>query len=123
MEKEITILGEFDGQSMIADGKKYPIPQNYASKSMLVEGDKLKMVINNGKFSYKQIGSVPRIRLIMKIERIDGKLRAVNENTPYDILYATISYYDIQEGDEVIGMIPEFKNANYVAVEGVIKPN
>ena len=34
------IEGVFDGQMMMGpDGKNYPIPANYASKSKLVEGD------------------------------------------------------------------------------------
>src|SRR5471030_2263459 len=38
------IEGTFDGQIMIAtDGKQYPVPANYASKSKLVEGDVLKL--------------------------------------------------------------------------------
>ena len=34
------VEGTFDGQIMIGiDGKQYPVPANYASKSKLVEGD------------------------------------------------------------------------------------
>src|SRR5690606_2361075 len=40
------IEGVFDGQTMIGpDGKTYPVPANYASKSKLVEGDILKLTI------------------------------------------------------------------------------
>ena len=40
------IEGIFDGQIMIGpDGKNYPVPANYASKSKLVEGDILKLYI------------------------------------------------------------------------------
>ena len=42
------IEGVFDGQTMIGpDGKNYPVPANYASKSKLVEGDILKLTIND----------------------------------------------------------------------------
>ena len=56
------IEGVFDGQMMMGpDGKNYPIPANYASKSKLVEGDILKLTIaEDGSFIYKQIGSVDR---------------------------------------------------------------
>ncbi|PIX89851.1 MAG: hypothetical protein COZ29_03005, partial [Candidatus Moranbacteria bacterium CG_4_10_14_3_um_filter_45_9] len=52
------IEGAFDGQVMLGtDGKQYPVPANYASKSKLVEGDMLKLTItDNGAFLYKQIG-------------------------------------------------------------------
>ena len=53
------IEGTFDGQIMIAtDGKQYPVPANYASKSKLVEGDVLKLTItSDGSFIYKQINN------------------------------------------------------------------
>jgi hypothetical protein len=41
------IRGIFDGQSMVKeDGEKYPVPDNYASKSKLLEGDGLELKIN-----------------------------------------------------------------------------
>ena len=63
------IEGQFDGQNMIGpDGKVYPVPANYASKSKLVEGDTLKLTIaQDGSFIYKQIGPVERKKIIAKI--------------------------------------------------------
>src|SRR5690606_26471456 len=60
------IEGVFDGQNMIGpDGKTYPVPANYASKSKLVQGDILKLTIaDDGSFIYKQIGPVPRKQII-----------------------------------------------------------
>jgi hypothetical protein len=60
------IEGVFDGQVMIGpDGKSYPVPANYASKSKLVEGDILKLTIaDDGGFIYKQIGPIPRRQII-----------------------------------------------------------
>ena len=60
------IEGVFDGQSMVGpDGKNYPVPANYASKSKLVEGDILKLTIaDDGSFIYKQIGPVARRQII-----------------------------------------------------------
>ena len=50
------IEGVFDGQIMIdQDGKNYPVPANYASKSKLVEGDIMKLTITKeGKFLYNR---------------------------------------------------------------------
>src|SRR3954471_5207061 len=60
------IEGVFDGQNMVgSDGKTYPIPANYASKSKLVQGDILKLTIaDDGAFMYKQIGPVPRKQVV-----------------------------------------------------------
>ena len=46
------IEGVFDGQKFVGpDGKEYPVPANYASKSKLVEGDILKLTIaDDGSF-------------------------------------------------------------------------
>ena len=46
------IEGVFDGQTMHdGEGKSYPVPANYASKSKLVEGDILKLTIaDDGSF-------------------------------------------------------------------------
>src|SRR3954471_22605532 len=60
------IEGVFDGQNMVgSDGKTYPVPANYASKSKLVQGDILKLTIaEDGAFMYKQIGPVPRKQVV-----------------------------------------------------------
>ena len=68
------IEGVFDGQAMIGpDGKTYPVPANYASKSKLVEGDILKLTISDdGRFVYKQIGPVDRKQVIGTLINQDG---------------------------------------------------
>ena len=67
------IEGIFDGQIMIGpDGKNYPVPANYASKSKLVEGDIMKLTITeDGKFLYKQIGPVERKTVIGNLTHHD----------------------------------------------------
>ena len=66
------IEGVFDGQNMVgSDGKTYPVPANYASKSKLVQGDILKLTIaEDGAFLYKQIGPIPRKQVVglLKLE-------------------------------------------------------
>jgi hypothetical protein len=43
------------------DGHKYPVPVNYASKSKLVQGDKMKLTIDgSGRMLYKQIQQIER---------------------------------------------------------------
>src|SRR5687767_7770452 len=68
------IEGVFDGQTMLdADGKSYPVPANYASKSKLVEGDILKLTITeDGGFLYKQIGPVARKQIIGTLLQREG---------------------------------------------------
>src|SRR6201999_4670645 len=64
----------FDGQNMVgSDGKTYPVPANYASKSKFVQGDILKLTIaEDGAFLYKQIGPIPRKQVVGALELKDG---------------------------------------------------
>ena len=40
------VEGVFTGESMLgSDGNTYPVPHNYASKSLLVQGSRLKAII------------------------------------------------------------------------------
>src|SRR3546814_887660 len=68
------IEGVFDGQNMVgSDGKTYPVPANYASKSKLVQGDILKLTIaDDGTFLYKQIGPVPRKQVVGALKLENG---------------------------------------------------
>ncbi len=117
------VEGTFDGQIMIgADGKQYPVPANYASKSKLVEGDVLKLTItDDGAFIYKQIGPAPRknaIGIISQDER--GNFYVVTEGKPYKILLASITYFRAEPGDEVAVVIPVDENASWAVIENVL---
>ncbi len=121
------IEGVFDGQNMIGpDGKQYPVPANYASKSKLIEGDVLKLTIaDDGSFIYKQIGPVDRKKMIgvlMQDER--GDFRILAEGRPYRVLLASLTYFKAEPGDEVTIIVPEGKeDVAFAAVENVIKKN
>ena len=61
------IEGVFDGQKMAGpDGKEYPVPANYASKSKLVEGDilKLRLQTTAALFTSKVVQSIVRRLLV-----------------------------------------------------------
>ena len=116
------IEGHFDGQNMIGpDGKTYPVPANYASKSKLVEGDTLKLTIaDDGSFIYKQIGPVERKKLIAKDGLDNGQYVAIVGDHHYRVLYASVTYFKAQNGDEVTIVVPEAGNASWAAIEAVI---
>ena len=86
------------------DGKQYSVPANYASKSKLVEGDRLKLTIMpDGSFVYKQIGPVERVRLIgtlMRDESTNEYLVLSAERT-FRVLLASVTYFKGEVGDEV----------------------
>src|ERR1700749_5142973 len=98
------IEGVFDGQNMIGpDGKQYPVPANYASKSKLVEGDVLKLTIaDDGSFIYKQIGPMERRKVLGMLTSDDkGEYRVIAEGKSFRVLLASLTYFKAEPGDEV----------------------
>lgn len=117
------IEGVFDGQVMIGpDGKSYPVPANYASKSKLVEGDILKLTIaDDGGFIYKQIGPVPRKQIIGTLTQHDGAYYVEANGREYRILLASVTYFRINLGDQVTIIVPEDnEEAAWAAVEATL---
>jgi hypothetical protein len=116
------IEGAFDGQHMIGpDGKSYPVPANYASKSKLVQGDQLKLIIgDDGTFIYKQIGPVERKKLIGTLGLKDGAYFVEARGQEYHVLFASVTYFKAQPGDQVTMVIPEEGEAEWAAIEAVI---
>lgn len=114
------IEGIFDGQKMIGpDGKEYPVPANYASKSKLVEGDLLKLTIaDDGSFIYKQIDPVPRTQIIGTMNQHDGAYYVEANGREYRILLASVTYFRINLGDQVTIIVPsDNPEATWAAVE------
>lgn len=117
------IEGVFDGQSMVGpDGKTYPVPANYASKSKLVEGDILKLTIaDGGSFLYKQIGPVARKQIIGTLVQHDGGYFVEVNGKEYRILLASVTYFKANVGDQVSVIIPEDNpDAVWAAVEAAL---
>ncbi len=113
------IEGVFDGQIMIdQEGKNYSVPANYASKSKLVEGDIMKLTITpEGKFLYKQIGPIERKTVIGTLIRHDDKYFVEVNGREYEILYASVTYFHLKEGDQVSVVIPaNNEDATWAAV-------
>jgi len=117
------VEGVFDGQIMIGpDGKSYPVPANYASKSKLVEGDILKLTItDDGGFIYKQIGPIARKQIIGTLVQHDGAYYVEASGKEYRILLASVTYFRINMGDQVTIIIPEENpDATWAAVEAAL---
>ena len=117
------IEGVFDGQVMIGpDGKNYPVPANYASKSKLVEGDILKLTIaDGGGFIYKQIGPIERRQIIGTLTQHDGNYYVEASGKEYRILLASVTYFRINLGDQVTIIVPEDNpDATWAAVEAAL---
>lgn len=113
-----SVIGRFDGKSLEGeDGRIYPVPANYASKSCLVEGDLLRLYL--GTMVFKQIGPVKRKPIFAtyvgnaQVQDSTGML--------WNVLRASVSFYELEDGCEVVCDVPEAPGASYAAIKGVIK--
>ena len=112
----------FTGENMLwIDGNTYPVPQNYASKSLLVQWSKLKASIEpNGKIKYKIISEIPYTTAIWVIAKNGEKYQIVTETRSYNVLVAAITFHKCEIWDTVTIRIPEWKEATYAVIEAII---
>ena len=116
------IEGVFDGQNMVgSDGKTYPVPANYASKSKLVQGDILKLTIaEDGAFLYKQIGPIPRKQVVGTLTLEAGHYFVDVNGRKLRVLLASVTYFKAKPGDQVSINVPEDGPAEWAALEAAL---
>ncbi len=117
------VEGVFDGQNMVgSDGKTYPVPANYASKSKLVQGDILKLTIaDDGAFLYKQIGPVPRKQVVGSLKLENGHYLVGVDGKDFRVLLASVTYFKAKPGDQVSVNVPEDdSNSEWAALEAAL---
>jgi len=116
------VEGVFDGQNMIdAEGKKYPVPANYASKSKLVAGDILKLSIQaDGRFLYKQIGPVDRKNVIGILNQEGSQFYVQVADKRYNVLLASVTYFKAAAGDQVTIIVPANEDSDWACIENVL---
>ena len=118
------IEGVFDGQAMVgSDGARYLVPENYASKSKLVEGDMLKLIVKpDGGHVFKQIGPVDRRRVTGQLT-VDSSTQepvVVCGQDVYKVLAASVTYFKGVPGDEVVILVPSGGASIWAAVERIM---
>ncbi len=116
------VEGVFDGQHMIGpDGKSYPVPANYASKSKLIAGDVLKLtILDDGSFIYKQIGPVDRRRVVGPLIYENGQYKVLGDGKAYKVLLASVTYYRAEVGDNVTIIVPTNEETEWGAIDNVL---
>src|ERR1700689_3225946 len=117
------VEGVFDGQNMLgSDGKNYPVPANYASKSKLVQGDILKLTITeDGSFMYKQIGPIPRKQVVGTLILESGHYFVDVNGKKLRVLLASVTYFKAKPGDQVSVNVPEDDSAaEWAALEAAL---
>lgn len=117
------IEGVFDGQNMVgSDGKTYPVPANYASKSKLVQGDILKLTIaDDGAFLYKQINPIPRKQIVGTLVQRDLHYYVEVGDKSYRVLLASVTYFKAKSGDQISVSVPaDGADAEWAAIEAAL---
>lgn len=118
------VEGKFDGTFMIGnDGKMYPVPMNYASKTKLIPGDMLKLrIMEDGKLIYKVIGPAARKFLKAKLTKTEeGKFIALTEeNKTFALNQAAVTFFKWNVGNEITIIINGGEEYAFAAIEAVI---
>ena len=77
-------------------------------------------IADDGSFIYKQIGPVERKKVIAKMTLENGQYVALVGDKHYKVLYASVTYFKAQPGDEVTIVVPAAGDATWAAIEALI---
>ncbi len=120
-----SIDGVFDGERMVGeDGQKYLVPPNYSSKSKLVEGDLLRLTIDDrGRFLFKQKGPIERQRLVGSLvqDESTGEWKVAAAGARFRVLPAAVSFHKGAVGDDAVILVPQGMPSRWAAVENIVK--
>jgi hypothetical protein len=122
------IEGYFDGESMLGDnGQYYTVPQNYASKTQLVIGDRMKWMLTPDREVFKLIGQAVRERIIGTFSMEGDHYVVISEKfpKPIKILKASATFamknLALNFGDEVVVIVPKGITPTWGAFSSVVK--
>jgi hypothetical protein len=117
------INGIYNGEFMVSsDGVKHDVPKNYAAKSLLVNGDELKMMEQDGKVAFKVVNKVPRKKIEGLLSKKDGRFVILSDSGTFNLLKTAVEFRNIKQGEWVLAVIPENGSANnFAAIDKVIK--
>ena len=124
------VEGNFDGENMIGDdGKIYAIPANYASKTKLVVGDRMKRILTDTyREVYKVIQKAPAKRAVgMFTMDESGEFVVLVDSipNPVRVLKASITFamkqQNLRSGDTVAILIPANGGSIWGAFDSIVK--
>lgn len=117
------ITGIYNGEYMVSsDGQRHDVPKNYAAKSLLVNGDELKMMEQDGKVAFKIVNKVPRKKIEGLLSKKDGKFVILSDSGTFNLLKTAVEFRNIKQGEWILAVIPETGSANnFAAVDKIIK--
>lgn len=102
------VEGVFDGKFLITDSnEKIEVPANYAAKSRIVYGDRLKMYEEDGKKMFKQVEKVSRKKVFAIVSKKEGKFFALTEYGDHELSPIAIEFNNIKVGEKIQVILPE----------------
>ena len=102
------------------DNNNYPVPANYASKSKLVQWDKLKLTIDwLGKMLYKQIEPIEREIKVGILSQDKQKYQVIAEWKTYNVLTAAVTHFKWEIWNKASIVVPKWKDATFAAIENI----
>jgi hypothetical protein len=117
------IEGIFDGLYLVSeDGTKHEVPANYAAKSRLVFGDKLKIVEEDGKKVFKQIQKPERKEVKGVLSKKEGKWYLLSDSGTYKISDTAAEFNKAELNEEAVALVPENQlNVPFAALDLIIR--
>ena len=117
------ITGKFDGEFMVtADSAKMSVPKNYAAKSLLVFGDELKRMEQDGKEAYKILSKVDRKKIEGLLSKKDGRYVILSDSGTFNLSKNAVEFRNIKQGEWVSAVIPEKgPHGDFAAIDKIIK--
>ncbi len=101
------VMGYFDGINLVGeDGNSYEVPANYAAKSRLVYGDKLKLIEQEGNKLFKQIEKVERKKCEGVLNKKEGKWYVITDSGSYRISDTAAEFNKVEVSDKAVVYIP-----------------
>lgn len=104
-----------------SDWSSYPVPVNYASKSKMVQWDKLKLTIEvNWRMLYKQISPIDREIKTGLLIKEKEKYQVISNWKTYNVLTAAVTHFKWNIWDTLSILIPLWKEATFAAIDSII---
>jgi hypothetical protein len=118
------VEGVFDGVYLVTDdGQKLEVPANYAAKSRLVYGDRLKVIEEGETKLFKQIVKPERQRVEGILSKKEGKWHLLTPTGTYRVSDIAAEFNFAQINDKAIGIVPKDNlNVPYAALDKIDKP-
>lgn len=104
-----------------SDSNIYPVPANYASKSKMVQWDKLKLTIDwSWRMVYKQIAPIERETKTWLLTKEKEKYQVISDSKTYNVLTAAVTHFKWQIWDKITVIVPKWKDATFAAIDSII---